>query len=325
MWSVRRGDADPITGRHAVHTRAHPSMPADFEGARNPSAAPTAHELQFQQVLGLLRRRIRLIFTTVVLGTILAGVVGLLIPPQYTARTQVMAESQQLTAADGHAFVLPPSAEVMTTEIDTQVATLTSHGHLQRVLDGLREDPNFRAIAPRPATPPGMTATKPVQDPSLQSTAAALEAGETGALTLAELGRRLDIWLAPLIRRTHASALTFDDLERRLKVYQERSSRVITISFTWKNPRMAAAVANRVAQSWRRTVPTSPANCFGLTSGLPTPRRHWRRRGLSSRAPSNNSSMLVRAPVPTGRTDKYTCLRKSVQPPWPPRSSMKAC
>ena len=42
-----------------------------------------------------------------------------------------------------------------------------------------------------------------------------------------------------------AGALSFEDFERRLKVFQERSSRIIAVTFTSSDPGLAAAVANR--------------------------------------------------------------------------------
>lgn len=42
--------------------------------------------------------------------------------------------------------------------------------------------------------------------------------------------------------------LSFEELEKHLGVYKERFSRVISITFTWTDPRTAATVANRVAE-----------------------------------------------------------------------------
>src|SRR5262249_11608308 len=72
---------------------------------------------------------------------------------------------------------------------------------------------------------------------------------EVGPLSFMELRRRLNVWLQALTtNRGDGTELTFDELARRLKVMQERRSRVITISFQWTTAEKAAAVANRIVE-----------------------------------------------------------------------------
>jgi Mrp family chromosome partitioning ATPase/capsular polysaccharide biosynthesis protein len=74
---------------------------------------------------------------------------------------------------------------------------------------------------------------------------AAIEAETFG---LAELNRRLHIWIGTLFRNKHGATLDIDDLERHLKVTQEGRSRVIAVRYTSRNPEQAAIVANKVVQ-----------------------------------------------------------------------------
>jgi polysaccharide biosynthesis transport protein len=188
MMLARRGNA-AASGRTS---HADLLQPTEYDvrytqRAGEPTMAP---EIHFQQFVGILRRRARLILMVAACGTMLAGVAGLLIPTDYTAKAQIVVEPQQANLLVGRAAVAPPPDQ---SAIDTQVTMLTSRDHLQRVLDSLSE-------------------------------------GSADPMA------------------TEVGALSFDDLERRLKVKQERASRVIGVSFTSTNPEWAAAVANRVVQ-----------------------------------------------------------------------------
>ena len=62
----------------------------DFENERQDGKRTIAPEPNFLQVIGILRRRSKLILTAAALGTILAGITGLLITPKYTATAQIL-------------------------------------------------------------------------------------------------------------------------------------------------------------------------------------------------------------------------------------------
>jgi polysaccharide biosynthesis transport protein len=202
-------------------------------------------ELHFSQLMGVLRRRRKLILTIAAFGTILAGVTGLLISPKYTATAQIAVE--------------PPAGALLSPEtvqqiIDTHVSMLTSANHLQRVIASLRKEAELRRETaengPETAAS-GNGVAGGVQAPSANAAqpAAAAEASKIDAapLSLKELYRRINVWKEPFIRkRANGAELTFDELDRNLKVMQERRSRVITISFQWRSPEKAAAIANRI-------------------------------------------------------------------------------
>ena len=215
-----------------VHATPPPPPSGHDIKSKQPNNEPTmAPEPHFQQLTSILRRRSRLILTMAAFGTILAGVAGLLITPKYTAKAQIVVEPQPAV------LVSPQAVEQA---VDTHVTMLTTSNHLQHVVDSLLEDPEFRGAVPKAGaseTNPAATAEAPAKP----------VATDVGRLSFRELGRRLNIWIRAFTRRSgDGTGLTFDELERHLKVMQERRSRVITVSFQWTSPEKAAAIANRI-------------------------------------------------------------------------------
>jgi polysaccharide biosynthesis transport protein len=187
------------------------------------------------QLFGTLRRRRWRIFAIAVCGTGLATLVGLLASPKYTAAAQIIVE----TALKGSGP--PPSAPSDAMAIDTQVKMLTSHDHLQRVVEGLLVDPDFIAVTRRSGAEAVTEPTDRPVDPSATAT-------ETTGIT--ELKRRLHVWIGTLFRNRHGAPLDIEDLERRLKVAQDGRSRIITIRYTSVNPEEASIVANKAVQMY---------------------------------------------------------------------------
>lgn len=200
----------------------------DFENERPDNHATIVPEPGFQQVIGILRRRIKPILTVAALGTILAGVAGLLITPKYTATAQVLVRA-----------ATPLSPEGVQQAVDTQLTMLLSPVHLHRVLDSLRKETGFQGATSGPEANSAATA----QAAAVPGTA------EAGPLSLNELKRRLDVWIGALTgHKRDGTGLTFDDLERRLQVLQDRRSRVIDVSFEWTSPEKAAEIVNRTVE-----------------------------------------------------------------------------
>jgi polysaccharide biosynthesis transport protein len=189
----------------------------------------TAPGLHLAHLLGTLRRQCKLILAIAICGTLLAAAVSLLIPPKYTASAEVVIESAHTEGPR-----LAPSSN--DPAIDTHVKMLTSHDHLQRVLESLLADPEFVAMTNRSGAE---TITKPTEKPA---------ATVTQTSGIGELGRRLHIWTRALFKDKHGAPLDVDDLERRVKVSQEGRSRIVTIRYTSPSPAEAAVVANRVIQ-----------------------------------------------------------------------------
>ena len=101
----------------------------------------TDHEPHFLQLTRILRRRRKLIATVAVLGAMLAGVLGLLIPPKYTATAQIVVEPQQ-AGPIGSRTEAPRSIDQ--SAIDTHVTMLASRAHLRRVLASLSDNSQIR-------------------------------------------------------------------------------------------------------------------------------------------------------------------------------------
>lgn len=196
----------------------------------NPTAVP---ELGFQQVIGIFRRRRKLILTVASVGTMLAGITGLLITPKYTATAQVI-QVQGTT---------PYSPEALQQAVDTQVTMLTSPYYLRRVLDSMRDDPAFRELK-----------LDHEADSTAKPNSVQPDITDAGPLGLTELKRRVGVWLGSPTWHRHAGAgLKFDDFQRRLQVLQERRSRVINVTFQWTNPKTAAAIVNRIVELYVRS------------------------------------------------------------------------
>src|ERR1700750_523448 len=106
------------------HTADPLPSASDAAFALQPAKRMTTSAPHFLQLVGMLRRRSRLILIITMFGAILAGITGLLIKPKYTATAQIVVE--------------PPAAALLSPEtvqqvIDTHVTMLTSASHAQRV------------------------------------------------------------------------------------------------------------------------------------------------------------------------------------------------
>ena len=236
--------------KRPAHRTIEPVRPRppeyDVKDVRQAGTPPIVHELHFHELVGILYRRRLMILTVAIAGTMLATVVGLLISPKYTATASIAVEPQQ-DVTRGRAF--SPMDE---SPIDTQVAMLMSHDHLERVLDSLSQDPAFRSVVFQQrygsgvtaAGPAGEAASQPANTGSLDDPTMA----EGRSLSLKELSRRLKMWMGALTRFGRGNALNAEQLKPNLNVMQERRSRIVTVSFTSKSPQQAAIVANRMVQ-----------------------------------------------------------------------------
>jgi polysaccharide biosynthesis transport protein len=218
---------------------------ADEHGAKG--AQPTSKprligELHFNQVVAILRRSSSLILAIAVIGTVLAIVVGLLIPPKYTAVAQLV-----IDAPAGGSAERAPGVSVMDENIDTHVALLSSRDHLQRVVESLLKEPGFWPSASKPVAP---ESTQSASDGAPQSAVSGLPTAltETPTTSFGELARRLNIWIGALRRRGSSAGPSLEEFERNTRVMQERRSRVISVGFTSTSAEKAAAVANRIVQ-----------------------------------------------------------------------------
>jgi uncharacterized protein involved in exopolysaccharide biosynthesis/Mrp family chromosome partitioning ATPase len=232
---------DDYAGDGAAHLDQASGADHYVTGAQLPGKQWPTGEVHFDQVVAILRRRRSLILTIAGIGTVLAVVVGLLIPPKYTANAQLVLEAPALNGAER-----PNGVPIIDESIDTHVTLLSSRDHLSRVIESLLRDPNFRPGAPNKADP------DPTTDATGASESAALEqatdSAAMGTTVLSEITRRLILWLGELRGNENRAVPRLEEFERNTKVIQERRSRVVSVAFTSTNPKKAAAFANRIVQ-----------------------------------------------------------------------------
>jgi succinoglycan biosynthesis transport protein ExoP len=177
-------------------------------------------EAKVGDLLRDLRRSYLMIATTMVVGTILICAGPALIPPRYTAKSQILVEPQGLMAPQGSVIELPADEAAMQTE----VAALTSPGLLQRMLDGLSTDPAFQT-----ATTVASGKTESFEDKMW------------GYLT----GWAPRAWFTAT---GEPGPVSIRQLLRHLQVSQETGSHVIVVSVTSISAEEAAAIANRLTR-----------------------------------------------------------------------------
>jgi polysaccharide biosynthesis transport protein len=89
---------------------------------------------QLRQLINLLRRRWKLIIVAAGVAVGLAGSIGLVLPPRYTATAQVIVDPPRSSSGAGE----PSAAGVLDdAAVQTHVAALVSQSHLQHVFDSL--------------------------------------------------------------------------------------------------------------------------------------------------------------------------------------------
>jgi polysaccharide biosynthesis transport protein len=220
--------------RHWDETMLQAEPPApmvhDAGAIRRPSDETPAGEFHFRELLSLLGRRSRLVLTIALCGAMLAFAVGLLMPPKYTAKALIAIDPQ----SSGAQAAAPSRDQAV---IEMHIAMLYSRDHLQQVVDGLLNDPEFQTAAPTVRRTEGVAERVP-----RRPTAAQWLPGPS------ELTHRLKIWIGRSSNDGDETALNIDQLERRLRISQEGRSRIIAVMYTSTDPDAAAIVANRVAE-----------------------------------------------------------------------------
>ncbi len=210
------------------------------EQVGSPALTP---ELQFRELVAILRRRIGLILGLAVGGTVLAAVVGLMIAPKFTAIAQLVVEPQPGPLAERM-----PAAHLIEENVDTHLTLINSRDHLRRVAENLARRSgggHASAVAIGPISTAGGDGNGPA---AVDSTL--LSPLDARATILGELKHRANIWISALRKNRAGPTPSLEELERGLRVNQERRSRVISVAFTSKSPQGAAALANNIVQSY---------------------------------------------------------------------------
>jgi polysaccharide biosynthesis transport protein len=185
---------------------------------QSPEKKISVGELQFHQVTDILRRRHRLILAIAGVGTMLAIMVGLLIPPKYTATAQLLVKIQDAGARDR------AIDEIM----DTHMTLISSRDHLWHVINSFSPSKNASDEVTEPVVPRPISTDPP--------------------FSLNELKERLNVWVKALRRPSNSPTQNLDEVERHTSAIEERRSRVISVAYTSTDPVVAAAFVNRIVQ-----------------------------------------------------------------------------
>lgn len=102
-----------------------------------------SNDLHFSQIMLLLRRRRIFIASIVLLGGAAATMLGLTLPPYYTAKAQLLYQTEAQIGAERSDDAA----------VDTLVEMLNSPGHLRRLAKSLELDPGLTETAEQPIQP----------------------------------------------------------------------------------------------------------------------------------------------------------------------------
>jgi len=100
-------------------------------------------EARFRQFFEIMRRRLRLIASIAICGTLAVGGLALFLPARYTAKAQIVIEESKAPRIDERFAIQEAGPDQAT--IETHVTALTSHDLLANVIAQLTADPTFRA------------------------------------------------------------------------------------------------------------------------------------------------------------------------------------
>lgn len=192
-------------------------------------------------IMRFLRRRFVLISTTVVIGTILAAMVGLSRPVHYTATAEIV-----IDPTDTRAFGLDPEAGVISADaaaLETEMRVVRSPEVADAVIDRLGMERRM-ALELAAARENGTTLA-----PALQPFASLLDLVPPNILVATGLASEV-VQLAVTDAAEEARRAARRYLANNLDVRQSGRSRVFSVSFTAERPSEAVHVANAVADAY---------------------------------------------------------------------------
>jgi len=193
-------------------------------------AAADSGSLSIRRLTNTLRRRKRQVIGVTVAGTLLVAMVALSARPSYTALAEVLIG----TVEDASSGPTKPAISPDDSAVDTQIAMLASDAQLCRLLRGLPARPEFNAEPnDRAARNSGLLAWVRAKLVAVLSVPAKLFPGKAASADLCG-------WPAGG-RGPHLAAI-----KAGLKVFQQRHSLVISVSYTGPDPAQAAAIVNEI-------------------------------------------------------------------------------
>jgi uncharacterized protein involved in exopolysaccharide biosynthesis/Mrp family chromosome partitioning ATPase len=193
--------------------------------AGRPAIGPAPGQLPLRRIFDALSRRRWLILAMMLLGGGLMTIIGLMLPPTYTATTHIVVSRPP----DGPNGAPASSQAFDEVAIDTHLAVLSSGAHLRRVAAALslaHEDE---------ASEPGDAAS---WQHRIANDLGVAWAAITQPFRRAATGPSDDA----------AESALAQHLKRVVAISQERHSRVIAVVATDPDPKRAAEIANTVAQ-----------------------------------------------------------------------------
>jgi succinoglycan biosynthesis transport protein ExoP len=186
---------------------------------------PRNRDVKIHNIRALVWRRKAFIARFALVGALLTGVAAFVLPPKYTATSQIVIEPTQIQIAAG----------VLDAVVDTHIATITSDARVRAVLASLSGLPEYEATAP---------SSSASSEPTFEA--------------------RLREWLRDAARQLQAAFSTpsadqvpsdgpkrlappsLDEAKLSLQVGQERRSSVVSISYKSSDPVRAALIANQI-------------------------------------------------------------------------------
>lgn len=187
---------------------------------------PRNRDVKIHNIGALVWRRKAFIAYFALVGALLTGVAAFVLPPKYTATSQIVIEPTQIQIAAG----------VMDAVVDTHIATITSDARLRAVLASLSGLPEYEATAPSSSTGSEPAFETRLRDWLLDAAAQLQAAVSTPPAN--QVPSDGPIGLSPP---------SLDEAKLSLLVRQERRSSVVSISYKSSNPVRAALIANQIA------------------------------------------------------------------------------
>jgi uncharacterized protein involved in exopolysaccharide biosynthesis/Mrp family chromosome partitioning ATPase len=218
---------EPLIVQRFIATQRPSDLPLREPMARTdrPITGPSPGQLPIRRIFHALSRRRWLVLAMMLFGGGLMTIVGIVVPPTYTATTQILV-GRPSEGASGASAASQAFDEVA---IDTHLAVLSSAAHLRRVAEALR-------LAHEDAESASGEA-----DSWLHRIGGGLG---TAWSSVTQVFRRSAKAPSP---DAAESALT-QQLKRAVTISQERRSRVLSVVATDSDPKHAAEIANTVAQ-----------------------------------------------------------------------------
>lgn len=186
---------------------------------------PRNPDVKIHNIGALIWRRKAFIAYFALVGALLTGVAAFVLPPKYTATSQIVIEPTQTQIAAG----------VLDAVVDTHIATITSDARLRAVLASLSTLPEYEATAPSSTTGSEPAFEARLRGWLLDTSTQLREAVSTPPAN--QVPSDGPIGLAPP---------SLDEAKLSLLVRQERRSSVVSISYKSSNPVRAALIANQI-------------------------------------------------------------------------------